>query len=375
MYITPFYPPSIGGVEAIVKSTAEELAKRGYEVFIITTNLNNKLQKIVEEGIYHEGPLTVFRLKASQLKIGYACIMNDLKKVLYKIKPDVVHCHNLHPHLFQAISWKSETGYGVVAQLHNPVAAGVEHPLAKILLKPTLHYFRLRAKYIDAVIVHTDAEFKWLKCIGVTGSKIFKVRFPSIPLKLIETYYHEKQRDNVILYVGRVSERKGLHVLLKAASLIKNNLDSKFIIVGPRDEQYFRRLKLLREELKLKNNVLFLNPLSEKDKYALISRSLLFVHPALKDYTPMTLIEAQALGTPVVASRVGGIPELIKDGITGLLIRPNSSTDLAKAIEKITMNRELWTKMSLEAKKWIMNNFLLEKAVDALEAIYRQIVT
>lgn len=367
--ITPFYPPSIGGVEAIAKFTVEELAKRGHEVFVITTNLDNRLKKITEEGVYHEGSITIFRLKTSWLKIGYACIMDGLKDALSKVRPEIVHCHNLHPHLFQVINWKNRIGYKIVAQLHNPVVAGVDHFLAKILLRPTLYYFKLKAKFVDAVIAHTDLEFKWLKDIGIAESKIFKMKFPCVPLKLIETYYHGKSESNTMSYVGRISKRKGLHILLEAISLIRD-LNIKLIIAGPKDEQYFSRLKSLHSELKLKDKVLFLNSLPERDKYMLISQSLLFVHPAINDYTPITLIEAQALGTPVVASKVGAIPELVKDRVTGLLVQPNNSVELAKAIEELVMNHELWRKMSLEARRWVLNNFLLEKTVDMLERLY-----
>lgn len=374
VHVTPFYSPSIGGVETIVKSTVEELARRGHEVFVVTTNLNNSLQKIAEEGIYYEGPVTVFRLRTFGVKIGYASFMRGLKNVLHEVKPSIVHCHNLHPHLFQAISWKNRIGYKVVVQLHNPVAVGIDHLIARVFLKPALYCFRHKVGYIDAVIAHTDLEFKWLKDIGVSEDKIFKLRFPGIPSKLIERYCHEKTRNNTVVYIGRINERKGLHNLLKAAAIIKN-LNIKFVIAGPRDERYFRRLKTLRGKLNLENKVLFLNPLAEDEKYTLISSSLLFVHPALRDYTPVTLVEAQALGTPVIASKVGGIQELIKDGITGLLVKPNSDIDIAEAIKKIVENHELWVKMSIEAKKWITSNFLLEKIVDALETMYHKLLS
>lgn len=372
VHVTPFYSPSIGGVETIVKQSVEELARRGHEVFVVTTNLNNRLQKIADKGIYNEGNVTIIRLDTHMLRVGYASIMKGLKDTINRLKPDIVHCHNLHPHLFQAVRWKDSINYRVVAQLHYPIATGIDHLLARILLKPTLYYLKLVSNNVDAFIVHTNIELSWLRGIGIADDKIFKVKYPSISIDLIKRYCCKKDREKFAIYIGRIDKRKGLHILLQAISLLKSRFNIKFIIAGPKsDEKYYSQLKLMQSRLGLKD-VEFIDPLPDNEKYEFMSKAQLFVHPALLDYTPVTLIEAQALGLPVVASAVGGIPELIKHGSTGLLVKPGDPKELATALNSLLDNTAL-TKMREEAVSWITENFLLENNITTLENIYKKL--
>lgn len=370
--VTPFYPPSIGGVETIAKDTAEELAKRGHDVSVITTTHDNRWMKITEPGTYFINNVKVYRLNPSWLKIGYATIINGLKDKLMETKPEIVHCHDLHPHLFQVVKWKDELNYKVVAQLHCPKATGIDHLSAKLLFKPVVYYLKKVQDEIDAFIAHTDFEKSWLKEIGIEKAKIYKVRYPCVPKSLLEKY-REGSSNDYILYVGRISWRKGIHILLKAISLINFN-KFKVVIVGPRDEKYFEKILRLTESLKLNDKVEFIDKVSEDKKYELMSGSAFFVSPSIKDHHPITLLEAQALGKPVISTNVGAIPEIVLNGETGILVDPYDVEGLAKAVEQLMINKEKRRKMSENARKWIEDNFLLEKTIDGLEEIYTKIM-
>jgi glycosyltransferase involved in cell wall biosynthesis len=370
--VTPFYPPSIGGVETIAKDTAEELAKRGHDVSVITTTHDNRWMKITEPRTYFINNVKVYRLNPSWLKIGYATIINGLKDKLVEIKPEIVHCHNLHPHLFQVVKWKDELNYKVVAQLHCPKATGIDHLSARLLFKPVVYYLKKVQDEIDAFIAHTSFEESWLKEVGIGESKIYRVRYPCVPKSLLEKY-RENSSNDYILYIGRISWRKGIHTLLKAISLINLN-KFKVVIVGPRDEKYFKKLLRLTEKLKLNDKVEFMDKVSEDRKYELMSGSVFFVSPSIKDYTPMALLETQALGKPVVSTNVGAIPEIVLNGETGILVDPYDVEGLARAIEQLMVNKEKKRKMGENARKWIEDNFLLEKTIDVLEEVYTKIM-
>jgi glycosyltransferase involved in cell wall biosynthesis len=369
--VTPFYPPSIGGVETIAKDTAEELAKRGHDVSVITTTYDNRWVKITEQGVFFTNNVKVYRLNPSWLKIGYATIINGLKDKLVEIKPEIVHCHDLHPHLFQVIKWKDELNCKVVAQLHCPKATGIDHLPARLLFKPVVYYLKKVQDEIDAFIAHTDFEEDWLKEVGIEEVKIYKVRFPCVPKSLLEKY-QECPSNDYILYVGRISWRKGIHTLLKAISLINLN-KFKVVIAGPRDEKYFEKILRLTESLRLNDKVEFMDKVSEDKKYELMSGSAFFVSPSIKDYYPITLLEAQALGKPVISTNVGAIPEIVLNGETGILVDPYDVEGLAKAIKQLMINKEKRREMGENARKWIEDNFLLEKTIDGLEEVYTKI--
>jgi len=317
--VTPFYKPSIGGVEYIVYHTARELSRRGFEVHVVTTTHDNRWRRIASQGASIEEGVYVHRLEPSRLRVGYATIMRGLKEVLAEIKPDIVHCHNLHPHLFQSMKWKSELGYRLVAQLHHPMATGIDHLAARLLYKFVMKRLVKEQGKIDAFIAHTAMERQWLASEGIDESRIRVVRYPCIPDEL--TNYranadiHDRLSANtVITYISRIHPRKGQHLLVRASLYLRQELsDFRIYIAGPAsDEQYLRELHAYIERFDLKKYVVIdPRPLPESEKLDAIATSDVFAYTPLKDYTPVTVLEALALRTPLVATGVGAIPEML----------------------------------------------------------------
>jgi len=321
--ISPFYKPSIGGVEYIVYHTARELARCGYQVHVVATICDNKWKKIAEPGTTIEEEVVVHRLEQSFIKIGYATIMKGLKETLRKIRPDIVHCHNLHPHLFQAMKWKDELKYKLVAQLHFPVATGIDHLLAKLLYKLVMKELVENQDKIDAFIAHTNMEKEWLINEGIEENRVHIIRYPCIPDELFNykptsNIHNKLGADKTITYISRIHPRKGQHLLIQAARCLKEGLgDLKVYIAGPTsDHKYLQRLKKLVKELGLgKHVVLDPRALPEQEKLDIIGTSDIFAYTPIHDYTPVIMLEALALGTPVVATNVGAIPELLSPNI------------------------------------------------------------
>lgn len=140
----------------------ESSLKRGYEVHIITTTCNSRWKKIAEPSTTIEEGVIVHRLEPSFIKIGYTTVMKDLKETLKKIKPDIVHSHNLHPHLFQSMKWKDELKCKLVAQLYFLVATDIVHLSAKLLYKFVMRELVKNQYKINAFIAHTNIEKQWL---------------------------------------------------------------------------------------------------------------------------------------------------------------------------------------------------------------------
>jgi glycosyltransferase involved in cell wall biosynthesis len=168
--------------------------------------------------------------------------------------------------------------------------------------------------------------------------------------------------------------RKGVHVLIKALSIVKQRIhDIKTTIAGPVDPQYLKQLKKLSRELSLENNVTFLGLIEEERKYYIIKAHRLLVLPSLKDYHPIVLLEAQALGIPVIASRVGAISEIVKDKETGILVEPGNVLELAKAIELLLRSFDLYSQCSKKAAM-LASSFTYENLISHLETYYRMLI-
>jgi len=115
------WPPSVGGVETIVRNVAIELARRGHEVHVVTTPFDvTTMKQVTDYSVEERNGVVIHKLKPGKIRIGYARVVKGLRETVEKIKPEIVHSHNLHPPLFQLTNWKRRLGYKLVAELHYP---------------------------------------------------------------------------------------------------------------------------------------------------------------------------------------------------------------------------------------------------------------
>ncbi len=205
---------------------------------------------------------------------------------------------------------------------------------------------------------------------GINAERIHRIFFPAIEVKLLD-YMPRRQSGADLCFVGRVVREKGLHILVKALHKI-TMIRIRTLIVGPVEEKYYKKLEKLIFRLSLDRHIEFKGPVYNDDKHDLIAGSKLFVLPSLKEYTPNVILESQALGVPVIATRVGAIPEMILDRDTGLLVEPGNVDQLADAIEALLADEELRKRMSVRAREWA-KNFTLDRAVTELERVYKSL--
>uniref|UniRef100_A0A7J3SJS0 Glycosyltransferase family 1 protein n=1 Tax=Fervidicoccus fontis TaxID=683846 RepID=A0A7J3SJS0_9CREN len=365
------WPPSVGGVETIVRNVSTELAKRGREVYVVTTPFDvTTMKQVSTYGVEERDGVIVYKLKPGRLRVGYARFLKELKETLKEIRPEIVHEHNLHPHLFQLAKWKDDNGYRLVAELHHP-AVEIDFLIQRLVMPFAELGLRHVSKAIDVFVVHTMLEKEWLVSRGIPNGKTALVRFPAVPSKLLNYNVHPTDLSD-ILYLGRIVHRKGVHILIRALSMVKQRFSTiRASVAGPSDLPYLESLKTLVEKLGLRDNVSFIGTIREEEKHVLIKSHKIVVLPSLKDYTPNVLLEAQALGVPVIATKVGAVPEIMVDRETGFLVEPNNDHALAKAIEMLVSDQELRRRLSIRAKEFA-KNFTLEKQVDKLESLYSE---
>ena len=371
--VCPYYPwpPSFGGVETIVRNVSTELAKRGHDVHVVTTPFDVTTGKRVSDyGVEKRDGITVYKLEPGRIRIGYARILKGLKETIEKIRPEIVHSHNLHPHLFELVKWKNKLRYKLIAELHHP-AINLDFFIQKILLPLVMYSLKRKSSNIDVFLAHTNLEKLWLVSKGIEKGSIEVIRPPLISSQF---FSHKPKmipnNSSRLLYVGRVVLKKGLHILIKALSLVS---DAELTIAGPAEEGYYRKLQKLVTKLNLKDRVKFEGKVTEHKKLDLISACSVFICPTLADYHPIVLVEAQVLGVPVISTKVGAISEIVLHGKTGLLVKPGDELELARAIEMLISDQELRKRFSLNAREFV-KNFVLERQVDKLECLYYEIL-
>ena len=165
-----------------------------------------------------------------------------------------------------------------------------------------------------------------------------------------------KGASPVLGNVGTFEERKGQVVLLKAVTeLVKGPLPNLHLILvgeGPDEEM----LKTRVQELGLENNVSFF-PFTREPMYVFERIDILVLSSLYKEGLPNVLLEAMSMKTPVVSSKMAGVPEIIKEGETGYMVEPGNSDQLAEAIHKLWSDQKAYTDMSENGRKLMENEF------------------
>jgi len=201
------------------------------------------------------------------------------------------------------------------------IAAHVFHWLTKRMAKGTLVFTTGSELY---------NEFKDLadRCVNIVPSVVSEA----------DIFYREdvcKREPFKLLYVGRLVPVKGLRYLLQAVKLLSDKgIDVELEVMG--DGYHRAALEVATKELGLEERVHFLGRIAFGSKlFEVYRRADIFVLPSLSEGIPKTLLEAMASGLPIVATRVGGVPDVIKDGETGLLVEPRSPEQIAKAVQRL----------------------------------------
>ena len=173
----------------------------------------------------------------------------------------------------------------------------------------------------------------------------------------------------VIGTVANLFPRKGLEYLVQAMEgLAKAFPHIVLIIVGTGDEEYERQLHVQINQLQLTEHVLFAGFQDYPELF--IARFDVFVLPSVLEGLGIVLLEAMALGKPVVASKVGGIPEIVDAQKTGLLVRAADAEDLCKGLSTLCGNPEIREQMGVEAKKRVAEQFSLTVMMEGLYSLY-----
>jgi len=175
-------------------------------------------------------------------------------------------------------------------------------------------------------------------------------------------------RGEIVLgFTGRLVVNKGLKYLIDAAVLLKEQMvNFKILIIGK--GSLFDELKEMAKSKDVLDKIVFAG--ERRDIPALLSCFDVYVLPSIKEGLPNALLEAMAAGKPIVATTVGGIPEIIEHGINGLLVPPGDAGSLAKAIKKLIDDSRQAGKLGLAARQSVLNNHSIKATARTWQTLY-----
>lgn len=239
----------------------------------------------------------------------------------------------------------------------------LDFPLtSQLLIKFNLFLIDCLVIYSPSLLVNWNIE-KHQKKVQIA-------RHHFIPAEHLKIEKNVMDRENFVAYVGRLSEEKGFHNFLQAIPLVKST-DVNFIICG--DGDLMDTMNSYLEENHIKN-VQIKGWIPNHELTSYMKEFKLIVLPSYTEGLPNTMLEAMATGTPVLATPVGAIPDIIVDGENGLIMEDNSPETIAKNIDKALSNENL-DRIALKALENLKTNFSYQKTAKDWEKIISSLLT
>jgi glycosyltransferase involved in cell wall biosynthesis len=241
-------------------------------------------------------------------------------------------------------------------------------------------YFRKVIRWTNGVVVLSK---EWLKLGSIVPERTVYYLPNAIDLEL----YHDVALKHFssdcltktckVLYLGYIGKQKGSFDLLDAAIMLQSQgLELTFDLVG--GSLASGELEQLREKiLPLHVEDYFrLHPLTYgTEKLNFFHNADIFVYPSYSEGLPIAVLEAMACGLPIIASRVGGLPDIIQDGINGILVEPGKPDQLASALQKLANDHQLRISMGKEGYHHVSEKHDIRKHVSELVNIYNVVLT
>jgi len=347
-----------GGAESLLKNFVLEAKKNNLFNIEIATLYSNAIFKdeIKNAGI----PVWDLNLKYKYDFRGILKIIALIKKEKY----DVIHVHLFPADVFAAIaSLFLPSNIKWIFSEH-----GAHNRRRTLKIFKILDNFTY-SRYSKIVCVSKRVEFALLNWIPSNKGKT-KVIPNAVPIPKFLNPCSVKTYD--ILFVGRLTKQKSVEILLKAIKILKNKYSGnlKIAIVG--DGELKENLNNLTVELGVNREVKFLGV--RKDVKELMVSSKIFVLPSRWEGFGLVIIEAMSNMLPVIATNVGGIPELIENGKDGILVPPENPKALARAINSLLENKELREKLSQTAYKKVREKYSINAYSVLMLDFYKSLV-
>jgi glycosyltransferase involved in cell wall biosynthesis len=184
----------------------------------------------------------------------------------------------------------------------------------------------------------------------------------------VETLAKDPYRPNLVLFLGHLSADKGVFDLLEAVAAVRDGIpELRLVCAGDGDRVAVARQA---ERLGIAEAVKFTGWVGPSGKRALFESAAVLAAPSYDAALPVSLLEAMAAGVPVVASKVGGIPEIIVDGVSGFLVAPGDSASLARLLHKLLLDRETGTRIGAAGRESVRLRHAPERTIAQLEDLY-----
>lgn len=354
------------GAETVLVNLVSEQKNQGIEATIVNMRRSNPSDNNLEtEARKKRITFAAVPLKAG-LDISGAW---QIVQFANQNRFDIIHSHGYKPNILLGLMPKAVRKIPMVTTLHGWTSTNT---FSKMRLYEQLDLFSL--KFMDAVILVTEAmkdhpklKKKHLK-LQVVNNGIPQSDFDSTALdKEIKNFC---SKSFVLGAIGRLSKEKGFEYLIEALKLLtEQGVEARVIIIGEGPERSF--LEEIVNKGNLQQKIWMPGWRSSARNY--IPLFSVFVISSLTEGLPITLLEAMQAKVPVIATRVGGIPEVLDKGTAGILVRPGSATALAEGITHIRADRQFAHKLAAYAYQRVTGKYSSNAMASGYLQLYERV--
>jgi L-malate glycosyltransferase len=297
-----------------------------------------------------------------------------LTRHIVRRRIDIVHAYNFYGNVFATPP----------ARLVAPVVIASIRDRAPYLTAMQKRVQRYACRCADCVLVNADAVKDWLIGDGYDASKIAVIRngvdltrFDNMPPPShVRRELGLADDTPLVGVVSRLTHLKGLEHFLEAAAIVRSRVPNvRFLIVGetnPMYRHYLGELEAYAARCGVAEHVIFTG--LRTDVPSVLASLTVSVMPSLNEALSNVVLESMAAGAPTVATRVGGTPEAVTDGVTGILVPPADSTALADAIVHLLDDPQLAAQLGRAARARIADHFSVHRMVRATEDLYTDLL-
>ena len=348
-----------GGIVFLAVDLAREFGELGHDVTIYTTDLdfsngsnkfNKKLPRLEKIGKY--------RINRSHVWFSFKLffVNSSMSKQIEKDKPDVIHTIGLRSYQ-SIVAWRTSKKLKIPLIISDQGGL-TTHPffnesglLLKILYRVQNYFIKKIIKHATTISVANEYE----KAIFLDLDKKSKVQIirngVNLETLVSKVNFKEKYKINskFILFVGRFSKSKGIENLINALNIIKNEKiisDVRLVIMGV-NFGFEQKMEELIERFDLSEKIMIIKNPPREDVISAYGESEFLILPSQWELSPLVPLESFAFKKPVISTRSHGIPFTVQDDKTGILVEPENSEELSKAIIKLLQDDNLRERLGM----------------------------
>lgn len=370
--VAPYFAPARGGVETYTLQICTHLREKyGHDIFVVTTRRSHG-SVLVEERVGFKAYILPAGIKVSNTPVGLGW-RRKLREIFAIEQPDVINAHTPVPMLAD-IAERARGCIPFVLTIHNDIEKSSF--LGKLM---SAGYYRVLGdktlEQSDGIVATSDYYVATSRRLSAQRSKL------TIATCGVDTdLFHPLSSDSlvvhkccqgrrVIIFVGSMDTthaHKGLDILIHSVAQLRDRYENILLLaVGKGDA--IPRYQKLANKLGLGDHILFPGPVEDSELADFYRSADVCVLPSTNrsEGLGLVLIEASACQTPIIGTRVGGIPFAVLDNITGLLVEPGDVNALAGAIDRILADAELAASLGTNGHRYVKEHFTWSAAAGA----------